>query len=138
MVRDELVQSVSCYNSRPLLLHGYIGPFLTIYAIIVYSWLTLPVSEIADQKEINATEPNFNLLNLNSTDNSSDVKDAQNSTSEAEDTYRGPSLNDTELWVIAVVSVAVVQIVTYLFCHWSVHVRCFLAFSKVRIIFNLL
>lgn len=37
---DELVQSVNCYNMRPLLLHGYFAPFVTIYAVLVYQWLT--------------------------------------------------------------------------------------------------
>jgi cation-transporting ATPase 13A1 len=37
---DELVKSVSCYNHRTVVLHGYIGPFATIYALLMYSWIT--------------------------------------------------------------------------------------------------
>ena len=37
---DELVQSVTCYNVRPLSLHGYIGPFVALYAGLIYSWFT--------------------------------------------------------------------------------------------------
>lgn len=37
---DELVKSVSCYNPRTLVLHGYIGPFVTLYVMLMYSWIT--------------------------------------------------------------------------------------------------
>lgn len=37
---DELVQSVDCYNMRPLMLHGYLTPFVAIYAVLMYKWLT--------------------------------------------------------------------------------------------------
>ncbi|OWF35828.1 manganese-transporting ATPase 13A1-like [Mizuhopecten yessoensis] len=36
-LNDE-VQSVTCYNIRPLIFHGYIGPFVLIYGIWFYCW----------------------------------------------------------------------------------------------------
>ncbi|GAB6029854.1 hypothetical protein CHUAL_005563 [Chamberlinius hualienensis] len=36
---DDLVYSISLYNSRRLLFHGYIGPFLILYFIWAYSWI---------------------------------------------------------------------------------------------------
>ncbi|KAI1289846.1 Endoplasmic reticulum transmembrane helix translocase [Halotydeus destructor] len=47
---DELVQSVRCVNPRPLVLHGYMGPFVSIYVLLIYSWFTT-YSE-ADSQEI--------------------------------------------------------------------------------------
>ncbi|XP_071154994.1 endoplasmic reticulum transmembrane helix translocase-like [Mytilus edulis] len=37
-INDE-IQSISCHNIRPLFLHGYIGPFVILYAIWLYSWI---------------------------------------------------------------------------------------------------
>src|SRR5688572_3698721 len=84
---DELVQSVSCYNPRPLALHGYIGPFVSIYVLLVYSWFS---------------------------------------------TFSG--LEFQESWFIAVAVVVVLQVLSYLSCVWSVHINCFLAYSKVSLI----
>ncbi len=86
---DQLVKSVDCYNSRPLLLHGYIAPFVSIYVILMYNW-----------------------LNYYSTSNSQ------------------------EIWFIFVAIIVVLQILCYLFSHWSVSCNCFLAFTKV--FFNLI
>lgn len=84
--QNELVKSVSCYNEKPLILHGYIGPFVSIYVLLVYTWFT---------KYLHS--------------------DAQ------------------ETWFIAVAAMVLLQILSYLFCHWSVHVRCFLAFTRVSL-----
>ncbi|KAH9393866.1 hypothetical protein TYRP_021398 [Tyrophagus putrescentiae] len=35
---DQLVKSVQCYNPKPLLLHGYIAPFVSAYAVLFYVW----------------------------------------------------------------------------------------------------
>lgn len=83
---DELVQSVSCYNPRPVLLHGYLGPFISLYLVLVYTWFT-KYSEVEFQ----------------------------------------------ESWLIIVAALVATQILSYLFCHWSVHVKCFLTYSKVNI-----
>ncbi|CAG2120251.1 unnamed protein product, partial [Medioppia subpectinata] len=80
---DQLVKSVECYNSRPLVLHGYFGPFVSIYIILIYNWLTY-YSQTESQ----------------------------------------------EIWFIAVAVVVVLQILSYLFSHWSVHCKSFLAFTK--------
>lgn len=81
---DELVQTVTYYNPRPLVLHGYIGPFVSIYALLIYSWLTtFSVSENRD------------------------------------------------LWFLYVGIAVVFQILAFLFCLWSVHVHCFLAYNRV-------
>ncbi|RWS25769.1 manganese-transporting ATPase 13A1-like protein [Leptotrombidium deliense] len=80
---DELVASVSCYNSRPVILHGYIAPFISIYTVFIYLWLS------------NKVEPEF-----------------------------------LETWFISAIAFVALQILCYLFCHWSVHVKCFLAYSK--------
>lgn len=37
---DELVQSVTCYNIRPLALHVYFAPFVLIYAFLMFKWFT--------------------------------------------------------------------------------------------------
>uniref|UniRef100_UPI00398F3826 endoplasmic reticulum transmembrane helix translocase n=1 Tax=Pristiophorus japonicus TaxID=55135 RepID=UPI00398F3826 len=37
--REELVQSVSLYRRRPLLLHGTLGPFAALYAAWLYLWV---------------------------------------------------------------------------------------------------
>ncbi|KAK3922402.1 Manganese-transporting ATPase 13A1 [Frankliniella fusca] len=36
---DELVQSVTLHKPRPLLLHGYVFPFLVLYPAWLYGWL---------------------------------------------------------------------------------------------------
>lgn len=38
---DELVESVTCYNMRPLALHVYFAPFVLIYAVLMYKWFTV-------------------------------------------------------------------------------------------------
>lgn len=82
---DELVSYVSCYKPRPLFFHAYIGPFVSIYSILIYQWLIN--SSLAENQEF---------------------------------------------WFISVIALVVLQVLSYLFCHWSVHVNCFLAYSKVR------
>ena len=36
-INDEIEQ-ISLYNVRPLLLHGYIAPFLVLYSVWLYMW----------------------------------------------------------------------------------------------------
>ena len=36
---DDLVQSVTLHTPRPLLLHGYVFPFLILYPAWLYGWL---------------------------------------------------------------------------------------------------
>lgn len=83
---DELIQSVTCYNPRALILHGYLGPFLVAYASLLYSWFTT-----------------FSKMEQNQ-----------------------------DIWFIMVGVAVVAQILAYLFCLWSVHVNCFLAYSRTN------
>ena len=85
---SEDVQSISYYSPSPILLHGYVGPFIIIYVLEVYVWLTA---------------------------------------------YRIDEY--FEAGCIAIAATAVVQVVTCLFCVWSVHVRCLLTCKKVNIFY---
>ncbi len=38
---DDLVASITPYNGRPTILHGYVGPFLVFYLIWFYVWSSL-------------------------------------------------------------------------------------------------
>jgi len=81
---EDLVQSVKLYNNRPVLLHGYVYPFVGVYALWGYIW--------------NAWIP--------------------------------PE-NSTEGGLIGLAAILVVQTLVYLFCHWSVHVCCYLTCTPV-------
>lgn len=35
---DELVHSITCYNSRPVFYHWYIAPFVALYSFLIYHW----------------------------------------------------------------------------------------------------
>ena len=85
---SEDVQSLCYYSPSPILLHGYVGPFIIIYLLEVYVWLTM-----------------YGI-----------------------DEY-------FEAGCIAIAATAVVQVVTCLFCVWSVHVRCLLTCKKVNIFY---
>ncbi|XP_013085670.2 endoplasmic reticulum transmembrane helix translocase-like [Biomphalaria glabrata] len=80
----EEIQRLSYYNIRPLLLHGYVFPFLFVYAAWAYVWAY--------------------VYGIN-------------------DYYEGG--------LIALAGIGLLQILTSLFCLWSVHVRCALTCSKV-------
>ncbi|XP_068228733.1 endoplasmic reticulum transmembrane helix translocase [Palaemon carinicauda] len=80
---DDLVQSVSLYVPRPLLLHGYILPFLILYGGWAWAWIF-----------IYGWEEYF------------------------------------EAGLIALAGLGCLQVLTSLFCHWSVHVRCLLTCRK--------
>ncbi|CAL1549180.1 unnamed protein product, partial [Lymnaea stagnalis] len=80
----EEIQRLSFYNLRPLLLHGYVFPFLFIYAAWAYVWTTV-----------------YGI----------------------DDYFEGG--------LIALAGVGLLQILTSLFCLWSVHVRCALTCSNV-------
>ncbi|XP_047740835.1 endoplasmic reticulum transmembrane helix translocase [Hyalella azteca] len=82
---DELIDSVGLYIPRPLLLHGYIFPFIFLYS--VWAWFWIFVYGISDHFEAG---------------------------------------------LIIFSGIACVQILTCLFCHWSVHVRCLLTCRKVE------
>lgn len=81
---DELVQSVTLHTPRPLLLHGYVFPFLILYPAWLYCWLF--VYGVTDHLEAGFT---------------------------------------------GLSALGVLQVLISLFCHWSVHVRCFLTCGTV-------
>ncbi|XP_063612958.1 endoplasmic reticulum transmembrane helix translocase-like [Penaeus indicus] len=74
---DDLVHSVGLYVPRPLVLHGYIFPFLVLYGVWGWAWVG-----------VYGWEEYF------------------------------------EAGLLALAGVGCLQILTCLFCHWSVHVRC--------------
>lgn len=81
---DDLVHSVGLYVPRPLILHGYIFPFLILYGIWGWAWVA-----------VYGWEEYF------------------------------------EAGLIALAGVGCLQILTCLFCHWSVHVRCLFTCRRV-------
>ncbi|KAH9507578.1 hypothetical protein Btru_051511 [Bulinus truncatus] len=80
----EEIQRLSYYNLRPLFLHGYVFPFIFIYAAWAYVW-----------------------------------------------TYIYGIDGYFEGGLIALAGIGLLQILTCLFCLWSVHVRCALTCSEV-------
>ncbi|XP_064615938.1 endoplasmic reticulum transmembrane helix translocase-like [Liolophura sinensis] len=81
---NEEIQRVAYYNIRPLVFHGYVGPFALIYVLWFYCWTVL---------------------------------------------YGLQDYFEAGLIVLAIIGV--LQILTSLFCLWSVHVRCALTCSSV-------
>lgn len=137
---DDLVQSVSCYNPRPLFLHGYLGPFVTVYFLLIYSWIN-HIGPVPDDVSVNATDAIVTEAIVNGSDSpvagvtddkTSDDKVAGSATlNDTSSTQDHSSLHDQEIWFITVAICVVLQILSYLFCVWSVHVKCFLAFNRV-------
>lgn len=80
---DDLVQSVGLYVPRPLILHGYIFPFVALYSVWGWSWVMV-----------------YGV----------------------DDYY--------EAGLIVLAAIGCLQVLTCLFCHWSVHVRCILTCKK--------
>ncbi|XP_071447339.1 endoplasmic reticulum transmembrane helix translocase [Hetaerina americana] len=76
---DELVQSVTYHNVKPVFLRGYILPFFYLYGLWFYLWY---------------------LYGIN---------------------------GYFEAGLIGLAAIALLQILSLLFCQWSVHVRCFLS-----------
>lgn len=117
---DSHVSRVVCYNSRSILLHGYLAPFIVLQAIIYYAF---------------TDNTSDNLLPTNQTengpgDNNTLLANDTNATLQAQKVQHDESIHFYEHWVIAVAVVIAAQLVTYLFCHWSVDVKCFLSFNK--------
>lgn len=79
------IDSIELYREKPVLFHGYIWPFVALYAIWFGYWTqTLGVTEYL------------------------------------------------ELGFIGFAVIAVLQILTALFCYWFVSVRCLLMFRRVN------
>lgn len=102
---DELVQTVVCYNQRHVLLHGYLAPFFLLQAVVYYYFSF----EYKSQDSLEQTE--------------SLSKDSQV-------LQEAAKRHSFEIWVIAVAVSVAAQVITYLFCHWSIDVKCWLTFSR--------
>ena len=84
MALSESVRYITLHKPLPLLLHGYLAPFILIYVAILFAWIGV---------------------------------------------YGFSEYQEAFLILYAIV--AGVDIVTCLFCVWSVHVRCALTCRKV-------
>ncbi|XP_043245096.1 endoplasmic reticulum transmembrane helix translocase-like isoform X2 [Amphibalanus amphitrite] len=79
---DDLIQSLSYHNVRPLIFHGYMLPFITLYLVWLYIWLF-----------VQGYEEHF------------------------------------EMGLVGIAVIGFIQILTSLFCLWSVSVRVLLTTS---------
>lgn len=80
------IDSIDLYREKPMVLHGYLWPFIALYSIWFSYWFgTLGATEYF------------------------------------------------ELGLIGVAVIAVLQILTVLFCYWFVSIRCLLMFRKVTL-----
>ena len=84
---DDLIQSMSYHNLRPLILHGYALPFVALYLVWLYIWLC-----------IQGYEENY------------------------------------EVGLVGIAVIGFIQILTSLFCLWSVSVKVLLTTSPVSIL----
>lgn len=106
---DELVQSVVCYNSRPLIFHGYLAPFFVLQAAVFYYFSSHQLSK----------------------HHVSDVANNETKTAER-DQENFAERHSFEIGVIAVAVSVAAQVLTYLFCHWSVDVKCWLSYTRSK------
>ena len=86
---DDLIQSLSYHNLRPLLLHGYALPFIALYLAWLYIWLF-----------VKGYEENY------------------------------------EVGLVGIAVIGFIQILTSLFCLWSVSVKVLLTTSLVSFFRN--
>lgn len=110
---DELVQSVVCYNPRPVLLHGYLAPFFIIQAVVYY-YFSFGFKSNSEPTVTTETK----------------ILDDQNNTSTESAPEGIADRHSFEIAVIAVTISIAAQIITYLFCHWSVDVKCWLSYNR--------
>lgn len=86
---NEEIECIQLYRRRPFWLHYYLAPFLPLYLIWLYTWVTVfGVSEYF------------------------------------------------EAGMIILAGIGIVQILSGLFCHWSVHVLAFFTCSSVSSFVN--
>ena len=122
---DDLVQSVACYNPRHILFHGYLAPFFVLQAAVYYyfsngaSKVKGSIAEDGINDEISGLDQNSSFINST---NGTDITSSSSHDTQSRHSY--------EIAVIAVTVSIAAQIITYLFCHWSVDVRCFLSYSR--------
>ena len=116
---DDLVDSITCYNPKPLWLHYYIGPFVAIYSFLIYLWFGN--ENLANRDQLKATNSNQAISNQTS---SEPIIGNQTSTNE-------PSIS-LELWIVYVAIAIFSQVLLFLSCQWSIHINCLLAFKQAK------
>lgn len=116
---DELVQSVVCYNARPILFHGYLAPFFVLQAAVYYYFSLESIRN--DQPTLDKLD---NITNSDDTNNTTTTTISNSIDADRRHSY--------EIWVIAVTLSIAAQAITYLFCHWSVDVKCLLSYSRCK------
>lgn len=109
---DELVQNVVCFNPKPILFHGYLAPFFVLQAVVYY-YFSLEAGQADSELQVEAN--NDSATNL-----------TESTLSPGDIAQR----HSYEIWVIAVTVIFATQIITYLFCHWSVDVKCLLSYKR--------
>lgn len=126
---EDLVQRVTLYNQKPVLLHGYAGPFVVLYAV----WLFIWGSWIQNQAVVG--EGDFTVKEEVPTGLGKVGSPTENGTLEEDGKLENFSSNDgnLEAGFIGLAVIGVLQTLVYLFCHWSVHVRAFLTCTKVKV-----
>lgn len=116
---DELVDSVTCYNPKPLWLHYYLGPFVALYSFLIYLWFgssgSLSESLVGDQA---ASDLNDTL-----------ASNATGFPGQADRPVDDGQLS-LELWLVYVAVAVFSQILLFLSCQWSISINCLLAFKQ--------
>lgn len=129
---DELVQSVVYYNQRPIIFHGYLAPFFLLQAIVFYYFTKF--TPFADN---HTTDLDPNSHQATHDENLKSIAPQQgsseNSSLASVSLDKPVNFAERHSFEIAVIAVAVsfaAQIITYLFCHWSIDVKCLLSYSR--------
>ena len=116
---DELVDSVTCYNPKPLWLHYYLGPFVALYSFLIYLWFGSGVARIGGLSDDRPAHDLNDTLAGNATVHSTDDRPADD------------GQLSLELWLVYVASAVFMQVLLFLSCQWSISVNCLLAFKAV-------
>ena len=118
---DELVDSVTCYNPKPLWLHYYLGPFVALYSFLIYLWFGS--SAVRDGLRDGLASNSGDLNDLNQTL-------ASNATDQADRPADDGQIS-LELWLVYVAVAVFSQVLLFLSCQWSISINCLLAFKPV-------
>lgn len=127
---DELVQSVICYNPRHILFHGYLAPFFVLQAAVYY-YFSIGAGQDLHRLTNDTSSPQSSKIEENST-----LFDETSKNGTLSSFDEAAKRHSYEIWVIAVTVSIVAQVITYLFCHWSVDVKCWLSYSRCKDPFN--
>jgi cation-transporting ATPase 13A1 len=133
---DELVQSVVYYNQRPILLHGYLAPFFLLQAAVFYYFTNYTPfgHQLGSAPPGHShTEPEANSIDESSGTSTSSNNDTVTTSTDHHHHQSSVNFAERHSFEIAVIAVAVsfaAQLIAYLFCHWSVDVKCWLSYSR--------